>query len=88
MYKGHRWNVDAGIKYAGAPNFGFKGIHLYDDDVIAEIYQIRQSAPPGTYAPSVCDEFTSPRDEEARRPPACGPSPSDSAQLCVPTART
>ena len=62
-----RWNVDAGIKYAGSPNFGFKGIHLYDTDVIEEIVQVRQGAPKGTFAPDVCDKFTSPTGDTMER---------------------
>jgi len=71
-----RWNVNAGVKYAGEPCFGVPategkdgndGIQIYDESVIEMLHQVRAAAPEGFFPPDSCDKYASPKHDTGER---------------------
>ena len=72
-----RWNTDAGIKNAGNTNFGLKGdkakgvkgVHIYDDDVLEDLYVVREAgkAMGMRFKADTVDEWTSPTTDTMER---------------------
>jgi hypothetical protein len=62
-----RHNTNSGVKYAGETGFGTKSVHVYNDDVIEDLYQVRGAAHKGYFPPDSCDEYHSPTIDTKER---------------------
>lgn len=67
----HYWNIVAGVNHRGVPGFGACGVHIFDSQVIEDLYQVR-AVFPRLFPADECDKHVSAKKDTTER---CAPPP-------------